>query len=494
MPSDVPEISEAKEREEDHSTGYRLGRLLRKSFLSFALLRWVFWPPSSTGSSSSSPARLRPTAYLDGLRGFAALIVYWHHHELWPRTKAQTDIIENAFGSHGQYYFAAFPGIRTLFGGGHWAVATFFVISGYALSVKPLSLIHAGDPTKVAENLSSALFRRWLRLFIPLICTTFVYLTSWHLLGIWVNGANPRATYLSEVWAWYAELKNFSFVFHLGGDPWFTYNFHLWSIPVEFRGSIIVYTSLLALSRCSRNARLWLEAGLVFYFLYIVDGAHFAMFTAGMLLCDLELLAAKDDLPAWFGIVQQFKRLIVYHALAISLYLGGVPVIGSDIKPLRDSPGWYLLSFLKPQAVFEAKSFYLFWAAVFFVASVPHLPWLRRFFETRVCQFLGRISYALYLVHGPILSTLGDRLYALVGWESESRREHLAGWLNGFPLPKGGPMGLELAFLLPHVVLLPLTLYCAEVVTRVVDEPSVRFPNWLYRKSLGQPAAGRLPA
>ena len=229
MPGDIQEPPEAKEWEGDKHTCSGVGRL--RKLMSFALLRSVFWPTSWTGSGGSQPTRLRPTAYLDGLRGFAAFLVYVHHHQLWPRSKSQTDIIENAFGYRGQFYFAAFPGIRTFFGGGHWAVATFFVISGYVLSVKPLSLIHAGDQAKLADNLSSALFRRWLRLFIPVICTTFVYLTSWHLLGIWVNGADPRETYVAELWAWYAELKGFSFVFHLGGDPWFSYNFHLWSIP-----------------------------------------------------------------------------------------------------------------------------------------------------------------------------------------------------------------------------------------------------------------------
>jgi hypothetical protein len=47
-------------------------------------------------------------------------------------------------------------------------------------------------------------------------------------------------------------------------------------------------------------------------------------------------------------------------------------------------------------------------------------------------------------------------------------------------------MGLELAFWVPQLIILPLTLYLAEVVTKLVDEPSVKFTNWLHRQTLAQ--------
>lgn len=117
--------------------------------------------------------------------------------------------------------------------------------------------------------------------------------------------------------------------------------------------------------------------------------------------------------------------------------------------------------------MFDYKWFYLFWASILLVASIPRIPWLRRFFETRSCQFLGRISFALYLVHGPVPCTLGDKMYALAGWENRPRKEHIPGWLGKFPLPQIGPKGLEVALLLPQLVLLPVTFYCAEVITRM---------------------------
>jgi peptidoglycan/LPS O-acetylase OafA/YrhL len=424
------------------------------------------------------------TAYLDGLRGFAAFIVYLQHHQLWAHdVMGVGGVLEQAFGYGGHYYFACLHGLRTFFTGGHFAVTVFFVISGYVLSTKPLMLIHAGEYVKLGDNLASALFRRWLRLYIPVICSTFLFLTSWHALGLWTDDEH-ESNYRDELWKWYAEFKNFSFVFNLGGKPWFSYDVHVWSIPVEFRGSIVIYTTLLAFSRCTRNARLWGEVGLIFYFMYIADGSYPAMFMAGMLLCDLDLLAMNNDLPRFFSRLEPFKEFIFYHLFIISIYLGGVPSRTADFQVLRTSPGWYYLSFLKPQAVFDYKWFYLFWASAFLVASTSRIWWLKSFFEMRFNQYLGRISFAFYLVHGPVLRTLGDRLYTAVGWTRQSHAIGLPGWINTFPLPKAGPLGLELSFLLPHLIILPVTLWLAEIATKLIDKPSVKFAQWAYGKTL----------
>jgi peptidoglycan/LPS O-acetylase OafA/YrhL len=262
-------------------------------------------------------------------------------------------------GFNDNYYFASLPIIRTFFTGGHFAVSVFFVISGYVLSAKPLSLIQSGEHSKLGDNLSSALFRRWLRLHIPVLVVTFLYMASWHALGIWTVSPEHKANFRDELWNFYVEFKNFSFVFRTGGEDWFTYNFPTWSIPVEFRGSIIIYTSLLAFSRCTRNARLLAELGLIFYFMYIVDGWFGSLFVAGtfsdlrsaiapawhicwllhpnpfgtrfltqipgMLLCDLDLLARNEGLPKFLKRLQPFNKPIYYILFIIGLFLSGVP-------------------------------------------------------------------------------------------------------------------------------------------------------------------------
>ncbi|KAK5166709.1 uncharacterized protein LTR77_008253 [Saxophila tyrrhenica] len=453
------------------------------------LLGWLqttcsdaFTPSMLTTAQNDTKTKLKPTAYLDGLRGFAALLVYSLHHELWAH---ETDwALEDAFGWDGNYKFICFPGIRVFFSGGHTAVAIFFVISGYVLSLTPLRLIQAGETGRLADSLGSALFRRWIRLFLPVAATTLIFLTSWHIFGI--RSSNPIAdpperTYGDELWKWYYDFKNYSFIFN--SEMTNKYNDHTWSLPTEMRGSIVVWTSALAFIRCKTNMRLCLEAGLAFYFLYVVDGWYCALFMVGMLLCDLDLLAEKGQLPDFFHRLKPLQGWIYYALFFASLYLGGVPSITNDLNHLRKEPGWYFLSFLKPQAVYDFRWFYRFWAATFAMIAIPRISWLKKFFETSFCQYLGRVSFALYLVHGPVLWTVGDRVYAAVGRLRVNQPAVVGAWMNIFPFPSWGIFGLEVNYLIPHLILLPLTLWCAEIVTKLIDEPTVNFARWLLNSS-----------
>jgi peptidoglycan/LPS O-acetylase OafA/YrhL len=446
---------------------------------------WVdVFKPSLFSRRSAPRKQLGPTAWLDGLRGFAAFLVYWHHHHLWARDNQHIDkVLENAFGYEGNHYFITLPFVRHFFSGGHFAVSIFFVISGYVLSAKPLSLIQAGEFEKFGDNIASALFRRWARLWIPVLAVTFIYMTMWHAFGIWID-LDQEDTYREELWKWYTSFKNYTFIFTTGGPGWLSYNPHCWSIVVEMKGSIAVYTTLMAISRARRNARLLLEAGLIFYFMYIADGAHYAMFTGGMLLCDLDLLAKNNHLPQFFSIFESYKESILVGSFVVSMYLGGSPSHDRNFEVLQNSPGWYFLSFFVPQAVFDYKWFFLFWAAMLFVACVPRMPWLKAFFETRFTQYMGHISFGFYLVHGPILFAFADKFYAAVGFVRGSHEEHIPQWVNRFPLPITGPLGFEIGFLVPALLCLPLTMWVAEIVTKGIDTPTVKMLQRLYRSTL----------
>ncbi|KAK5114814.1 hypothetical protein LTR85_010127 [Meristemomyces frigidus] len=56
----------------------------------------------------------------------------------------------------------------------------------------------------------------------------------------------------------------------------------------------------------------------------------------------------------------------------------------------------------------------------------------------------------------------------------------IPGWINLFPFSSWGAFGLEINYLVPHLILLPLTLYLAEAVTKLFDEPSVKFAHWVF--------------
>lgn len=70
------------------------------------------------------------------------------------------------------------------------------------------------------------------------------------------------------------------------------------------------------------------------------------------------------------------------------------------------------------------------------------------------------------------------------GWHSGEQVEHIPQWADRMKLPSSGPFGFELSFLVPHIILFPLTFFLAEVVMRAFDVPSVRLAARLYKKTL----------
>lgn len=427
---------------------------------------------------------MRSTAYLDGLRGFMALLVYVHHHQLWAhgaQKKPQHGIFENGYGWEGEYHLATLYFVRNFFTGGHMAVAIFFVISGYVLAAKPLSLIVDKKYDQLFDSFSSSIVRRWFRLYIPIFITTLVYITTWHVFGYTVSNAKQEKNLRDEIWNWYTECKNLTFLFK-EGPIWLSMNVHVWSIPLEMRGSMVVFTSLIGFYRASTNMRLLGMIGLTFYSLYIADAYYCALFCAGVLLCDIDTLYYRKskDYPWLIAYFRSWKLYMSIFFFIFGMYLAGVPSFTNDVTTLTKTKGWVWLSYLKPQAVFDYKWFYLFWASVMMVSSIPNLPLLKKFFESRFCQYLGRISYALYLVHGPILSSIGDRVYFTFGWVPNEMDPSMEYWMDWFSVSKKGLMGLELDFLLPHLVLVPITFGMANIVTKYVDDYAVSWSARLY--------------
>ena len=445
--------------------------------------RQSYW----TQARETSRHHIKPTSYLDGLRGFAALLVFSQHHVGWAHPGLW--FIEDAYGSNGHRCFAMLPGIRLLFTGGHAAVAIFFVISGYVLALTGLKLIQKRDTAKLPDHLGSALFRRWIRLFLPVALTTLAFATSWHVFGIQsASGIHlvPEKYYKDELWRWYADFKNYSYIFH--GMCWNAYNDHAWSIPYEMRGSVVVWTVLLAVSNCRTGMRLALEAVLAFYFIYIVDGWYCAAFMVGMLLCDIDLLAAKDQLPTLIRRLRPLdKKAVHYVLLVLGLFLSGCPSLSDKVEEFRQQPGWYFLSYLKPQAVFDLRWFYRLWGAAFLLIAIPKIPWSRRFFETNFCQYLGKISYSLYLIHGPLLWTVGDRLYAATGRPRAAANINTE-WVNRFTLPDWGIPFWELNYLIPFFLLMVISFWVAELTTWLVDDVSVKCARKIYEYSIAAPA------
>ena len=78
--------------------------------------------------------------------------------------------------------------------------------------------------------------------------------------------------------------------------------------------------------------------------------------------------------------------------------------------------------------------------------------------------------------------TLGDRIYSAVGRPTDPSQLSVPEWINLFPISDFGPLGLEVNALLPYIVLLPITLYAAVIVTKLIDTPSVKLSKALFKQ------------
>ncbi|KAJ4415138.1 hypothetical protein N0V82_007508 [Gnomoniopsis sp. IMI 355080] len=116
-----------------------------------------------TGSALLTGHESRPTtAWLDGLRGWAALSVCVFHVTVEPQWHVGIESCYRAPlpGGGSNTTLAAWPIIRLLWSGGHFAVLVFYTISGYVLPRRLISLLHEGRQTDFVASLHAAVCRR----------------------------------------------------------------------------------------------------------------------------------------------------------------------------------------------------------------------------------------------------------------------------------------------------------------------------------------------
>jgi peptidoglycan/LPS O-acetylase OafA/YrhL len=123
-----------------------------------------FIKPSFLSKLEPEPIH-RPTDFLDGLRGFAALFVF-NYHCLAPLYPDYRVGFWSKGGLENDYWITQYPIIRSFYAG-PVCVLLFFVLSGFSITLKPLKLARQGKHEELLHSLVSATFRRACRLYLP---------------------------------------------------------------------------------------------------------------------------------------------------------------------------------------------------------------------------------------------------------------------------------------------------------------------------------------
>ncbi|KAK4100675.1 hypothetical protein N658DRAFT_516491 [Parathielavia hyrcaniae] len=351
--------------------------------------------------------RLHPTSYLDGLRGIAAMIVFVCHY-----TENNFHALVRSYGlgdpETAPSSWIQLPFLRVVFSG-RPMVHIFFVISGFALSYKPVLALHARDLDRFYAALASSTFRRAFRLFGPCVVSTFMIMCL-RQMG-YLAPAEPTL---------YAELSKWKdAVFHSITWPWAwdfdlrpKFDVHLWTIPIEFAHSMLLFMVLLMLSRVRMWIRMASVFGLMIYCLTCGKWAGFE-FLAGMFLAEIHVLRAgakskegevDDEETDWP--LKTFQVCLIL----IGLFLAGWPNKGAEFTPgIR----YFLSQTPFPFATMDPLAPQKYWFALSAVAAVwaiGDLAFLRGLFESPLAQYFGRISYAVYICHGPVEQLFRGRL------------------------------------------------------------------------------------
>lgn len=550
----------------NHMSSPLLNNILRNpqpyviSTILFLLPSFIVEPLRNYSSSSRpiAPRPLSPTSWLDGLRGVAALTVYVFHWSMMWFTSALSD----AYGAPGSANtIFQLPFIRTL-NSGPASVAVFFVISGYVITIKTLSLIYKGGPQnndRILSTLCGSVFRRPFRLFVPAVVMTFLVAainSQFRSFQLYLPRLPEGASQMAH---WYSEtlimMNIFNLHKHRYGIHMPVYNPHLWTIPVELKNSILVFILLLAFSKVKRWVHLLGVFGVGWIVLFTQGDIDAAEFCAGLILAELTLIFPPDGrrghtnpnstsnvnanledsrqstfLSQTSGNVYWMRHFITIMAAILGMHLMGYP-LQSNVH----AGGYTTISEWTPAPFYPAEGSVplgqTVWSvgigAILFITATtysaplylpPHLskwvpsgkllrvkrqdhnsrmtlsaetpvrdtPFLQRPFTTRFTQYLGWVSYSLYLSHGPVIAAFGMGTYNEAKPAYDIGME-IARQLEATGQPVAAAQAIDIAWkayssafiwvTIPQVFVL---FWVSDVVARAIDAPIVNMTRWVW--------------
>jgi peptidoglycan/LPS O-acetylase OafA/YrhL len=424
--------------------------------------------------------RLHPTSYLDGLRGVAAFIVWIHHV-----TNIYFPILTYGYNSGpNTTHFFQLPFLRIIYSG-RGMVTVFFVISGYVLSYKSLKQIRKKEFAQLLDTLASAAFRRWLRLFLPLALATFLcMLVFW--LGWYIESPTMpklQASFAGQLWDWWQHFIWLSNpTMSIGGNDVYyePYGSQLWTIPREMRGSLAIYLTLLGVAKTGQAVRLTIFSGLIWYYFWIGQW-DLGLFLSGMILADVQLMTEE---PAWGTAMFSLSRFVpgwalrhklkLQHGTTILMTLVAIHFLCFPDEAANKTPGYGYLHAYTPAAYRNVNLTQRYWLCIGAILLVTAIcfspavgffnptPLLQKPFLIYFSQYLANISYALYVTHMLILSTVGIRIFNF--WKGKTQTEFVFGCIEGI------------------LVDFFLCFWLADLFWRGVDAKSVQVAKWVAEK------------
>jgi len=329
---------------------------------------------------------MKKIEYLEGLRGTAALVVFFTHFlQLFYPAMIYDDIslspssIENMLSKS----------IFNVFYNGSLAVSIFFVLSGYVLSIKFLK-------NNDYEVLYSSAARRYFRLGIP---SAFSILIGFILLkgnmfyyGEIVDQTNGYFNnHYSSDSSIFEMIKQFLGMYFISFSKESSLNPVLWTMKYELLGSFFIFALMAIFSVFGKRLYVITSYVLIILVLFSLNYGYFGAFVLGLLISEIENSKYK-------GIFRESKWS--YLILLTGIYFGSYPYLNID------GSIYGILSYLPFNSVF-----YHVVGAFLIIVSFQKLKTLQEIFSKQVFVFLGKISFSLYLLHYMLLFSFSSWLF-----------------------------------------------------------------------------------
>lgn len=459
---------------------------------------------------------------LDGLRGLCCLMVM-HMHWAFALNDSndggswETNI---KYLFHRPFYY--------LFWAGTSHVDVFFVLSGYVLSVKCLTMIHKGVPAH--RFISSAVLRRATRIFLPPVALMFIYLLAIRLHvfhpGVAIRERNlwsqefqlrffesPPPLYpkfYDQFWdVMGATLKLLDPSTHFELPDYGKYDTHLWTMPTEFYCSLALFIVLLATCQLWTRYRILLH-GLLVAWCWLTSHVNHGLFFAGLLIAEFDILlknrhGPSEELPSssvatqnafkpWTSLQSRLPpRLASYFAIGniistvacfSGLYLLSMPLLWAEETPGYRGFFSYMPKYMnlgqQGDALRALGAILTVWPITYISTSsgdASPTPVISFILCNPISAYLGQISFAFYLVHGFVIKSLGysilPSLYAFV-IGSGQRRVELSPTQNStgqiFAAEhKLTARELGTIWFLGYLIVLPTCIWMADLFHRFID-------------------------
>lgn len=384
--------------------------------------------------------------WVEGLKGISGIIIFFNHMRscVWPESS-------HAAASDGQRYIIAYPFI-SLICAGNLAVRLYFVMSGFALAYRPLQLMEEDRNIVLYPRISRQLQSRLWRLLVPSAIAAFI-----SLVMTW-GGAFE---YSKSVCAAFDETTPVStgvpadLILYLQDtlvDMWVVgvHHFHnsLWCMKLLLVGSYLMYTLIVMRAEARHGVWLWWLIGGVLLtptvarLQFARGGTDLAGFVFGGVIA-FTMLKRTSDQEQTSTTVQSSWTTWFPSSLMWSMFLIASLFLGSYPHGRPDAP-WCLWLFSFGRFVLNIdtpRQIMIWWlnvAAFLICLCICKLPTVQYALGLGPLQYLGKTSFAFFLLHPLILRSLGG--YTLT-------------WFDAIP-----GVNLDVSALMTIFVTLPLSL------------------------------------